>query len=98
MVGGGDEVELSREVDRMEYAVYLWGLMTEGDAIVALHSGQGGTEAMDWNAMLSRMYQRYFERKGWEFEILDGTMGEEGGDKKYYISSDWGVCVWTSEG
>ena len=81
MVEGGDEVELSREVDRMEYAVYLSGIYDRGDAIVALHSGQGGTEAMDWNAMLSRMYQRYFERKGWEFEILDCTMGEEAGIK-----------------
>lgn len=81
MIGSGDEAELSREVDRMEYAVYLSGVYDRGDAIVALHSGQGGTEAMDWNAMLSRMYQRYFERKGWEFEILDCTMGEEAGIK-----------------
>ncbi len=81
MIEGGDEQELEREVDRLEYAVYLSGAYDRGDAIVALHSGQGGTEAMDWTAMLSRMYQRYFERKGWDFEILDETMGEEAGIK-----------------
>lgn len=81
MIDGGDEAELEREVDRLEYAVYLSGPYDRADAIVALHSGQGGTEAMDWNAMLSRMYQRYFERKGWGFDILDQTMGEEAGIK-----------------
>lgn len=81
MIEGGNEAELAREVDRLEYAVYLSGPYDRGDAIVALHSGQGGTEAMDWTAMLSRMYQRYFERKGWEAEQLDETMGEEAGIK-----------------
>ena len=81
LIDGADEAELAREVDRLEYAVYLSGPHDRGDAIVALHSGQGGTEAMDWTAMLSRMYQRYFERKGWEAEIVDETMGEEAGIK-----------------
>lgn len=81
MIEGGDEAQLAREVDRLEYAVFLSGPYDRGDAIMALHSGQGGTEAMDWTAMLSRMYQRYFERKGWEAELLDETMGEEAGVK-----------------
>ena len=81
LIEQGDESPLAREVDRLEYAVYLSGLYDRGDAIFALHSGQGGTEAMDWNAMLSRMYQRYFERKGWDFEVLDETVGEEAGIK-----------------
>lgn len=81
LIEQGDEASLSKEVDRLEYAVYLSGPYDRGDAIFALHSGQGGTEAMDWNAMLSRMYKRYFERKGWDFEILDETTGEEAGIK-----------------
>lgn len=77
----GDEVALAKEVDRLEYAVYLSGPYDRADAIFALHAGQGGTEAMDWTVMLSRMYQRYFERKGWEAETLDETVGEEAGIK-----------------
>lgn len=81
LMADGDEVALAREVNRMEYTVYLSGPFDRSDAIFALHSGQGGTEAMDWNAMLSRMYQRYFERKNWNFEILNETVGEEAGIK-----------------
>lgn len=81
LISEGDEVALLKEVDRLEYAVYLSGPFDRSDAIFALHSGQGGTEAMDWNAMLSRMYQRYWQRKNWDFEILNETVGEEAGIK-----------------
>ena len=36
-------------------------------------------EAMDWAAMLYRMYGRYCERKGWEVEPADFVAGEEAG-------------------
>ena len=45
------------------------------NAIVEVKSGAGGTEAMDWAAMLYRMYTRYSERKGWEVEPADLVAG-----------------------
>ena len=50
-------------------------------AILSLHAGAGGTEAMDWTLMLSRMYQRYAERKGFSIEVLDFLDGDEAGLK-----------------
>ncbi|MBI4066083.1 peptide chain release factor 2 [Candidatus Gottesmanbacteria bacterium] len=85
LVDGGDEIELGKEVDRLEYAVYLSGPYDRADAILALHAGQGGTEAMDWTAMLSRMYRRYCERKGWDIEELNETLGDEAGIKSVTI-------------
>ncbi|WP_142525855.1 peptide chain release factor 2 [Methylacidimicrobium cyclopophantes] len=51
------------------------------NAILGIHAGAGGTEACDWAAMLLRMYQRYAERRGFRFEILDLLDGEEAGVK-----------------
>ncbi len=51
------------------------------DAILELHPGAGGTEAMDWAEMLFRMYRRYAERHDFKFEVLDYQDGEEAGLK-----------------
>lgn len=81
MVAEGNEKEVEKEVDRLEFALYLGGAYDRNDAIFAIHSGQGGTEAMDWTSMLYRMYTRYIERKGWDHEEIDYTPGEEAGIK-----------------
>lgn len=69
-------------VDRLELQTYLAGPYDELGALVSVHSGQGGTEAMDWASMLERMYTRYFERKHWKFSILTHTPGEDAGIKE----------------
>ena len=81
----GEESELEREVNRLEFATYLSGSYDRGDAILALHAGQGGTEAMDWTSMLYRMYLRFCERKGWETHEVDYTPGDEAGIKSVTI-------------
>lgn len=77
----GEEDELRSEITRLEFALYLSGPYDKGNAIIALHAGQGGTEAMDWTQMLYRMYTRYIERKGWKMEEMDYTPGDEAGIK-----------------
>ncbi len=51
------------------------------DALVTLHAGTGGTEACDWAEMLTRMYERYAERKGFSVEITDILPGDQAGIK-----------------
>ncbi len=51
------------------------------NAILTLHAGAGGTESCDWASMLSRMYQRWADKKGFTVEILDFLEGEEAGIK-----------------
>lgn len=81
LVSEGKEDEVARELKRLEFALYLSGPYDRGDCILAIHAGQGGIEAMDWTAMLYRMYSRYTERKGWQFEEIDYTPGDEAGIK-----------------
>lgn len=78
-----DEVsDITKQIDDLELKLFLSGPHDGSEAIVSIHSGAGGVEAMDWAAMLARMYQRYFERMGWNFEITDESFGEEAGYKE----------------
>jgi peptide chain release factor 2 len=86
LVEEGNEAEVIKEIERMEFALYLSGPYDQGDAILSLHAGQGGTEAMDWTSMLNRMYIRFIERKGWKAEEIDYTAGEEAGIKSITLS------------
>ena len=73
--------ELEEPLKNLETYLYLAGPLDKANTIVSIHAGQGGVDAMDWAEMLSRMYQRYFERKGYKFEIIDQANGEEAGIK-----------------
>lgn len=82
------EAELQQELKQMEklarqveLQTYLSGPYDDKDALLSIHAGQGGTEAMDWASILMRMYERYFERHDWKYELLDESRGEEAGIK-----------------
>ncbi len=70
---------VERDVEALEFQKMLSGPHDRAGAIVEVKSGAGGVEAMDWAAMLYRMYARFCERKGWTVEPADMTAGEEAG-------------------
>ncbi len=72
---------IEEELSDLELKLFMSGEHDESDAIISIHSGTGGVEAMDWASMLARMYQRYFEKKGWKAEVTDESAGEEAGIK-----------------
>ena len=81
MVDAGETNSLDELISELEIGLYLSGRLDRSSAILSVHAGQGGVDAMDWAQMLSRMYQRYFERKKFKFEIVDESKGEEAGLK-----------------
>lgn len=87
-----EQVELLRElekevaelvslVEELEIKLILSGKYDHHNAIVSITAGAGGTESCDWVSMLTRMYQRWAERRGWEVEVLDLLPGEAAGIK-----------------
>lgn len=82
----GEHEEAEKLLKRLELLLFFSSPNDKSNAIFAIHSGQGGTEAMDWTEMLFRMYTRFFERKGWTYDILDETPGDEAGLKSITLS------------
>ena len=83
--------DLQEKVDRLHLETLLKGKYDDCDATLTLHAGAGGTEAMDWCAMLYRMYLRYCERQGYTVREEDKLDGDEAGIKSvtFTVSGDY---------
>lgn len=55
-------------------------------AIIEIRAGTGGQEASFFALDLAKMYQKYVQRKGWGFNILDISESELGGYKTFVAS------------
>lgn len=75
-LGAVDKALSELEVRRM-----LSGELDAKQCFLSINSGAGGTEACDWALMLSRMYQRWAEKRGWKIEIIDQVDGDVAGIK-----------------
>jgi len=80
-----DPENFDAEFKKLELKTYLSGKHDASNAILSIHAGQGGTEAMDWASMLYRMYTRLCERKNWKIELISKIDGEEAGIKSVSI-------------
>ena len=83
-----DLSQAEKLLNEFETLLYFSGIYDNAQAIISLHSGQGGVEAMDWTNMLYRMYTRFFEKKGWKYEVIEENPGEEAGLKSIAIQVD----------
>lgn len=85
--------EAQLKLDGLEQSLNTWELRNlmggEYDrcsAVLNLIAGSGGVDAMDWTAMLQRMYERWGERKGYRVTLTELTTGEEAGIKSATIT------------
>ncbi len=77
----GDTEEFEREIHKLELKTFFGGKLDKNDALLTIHAGQGGSEAMDWSGILLRMYERYAERNTWKFSVINKIAGDEAGIK-----------------
>ena len=76
-----DLARFGKELDALELRVLLNGPHDSRNAIFSIQAGAGGTEAQDWAEMLSRMYSRWFDARGWKYEVTDALPGDTAGLK-----------------
>lgn len=77
--------KLQEKIEDLETKMFLSGPYDFASAILSIHAGQGGVEAMDWVSMLSRMYQKYLSSQKWQYQVISEIPGEEAGAKTVTI-------------
>jgi peptide chain release factor 2 len=84
------------DLDAFELRTFLNGKQDKNNCIFTINAGAGGTEAQDWAEMLSRMYNRWFESRGWKAEVTDALPGDSAGLKSvtYLVQGEnaFGFC------
>lgn len=87
-LGGSELVTLRAQIDALEKQMTE---IVEGDKeeevkpkeiILEVRAGAGGEEAAIFAQDLAMMYERFAEKKGWEFKKLDESPSEMGGYKE----------------
>lgn len=77
--------KLQAHFHNYELDLLLAGKYDQHNALLEIHPGAGGTEAMDWASMLFRMYQHYCESVNFKFQVNDYEPGEEAGLKSVSV-------------
>ncbi len=73
--------KFKKEFDGQYIKAFLSNKYDSRNALLYIYSGAGGTDAQDWAGMLLKMYQKYCGMNGFDFKLLDQTMGEQAGIK-----------------
>lgn len=79
---------IEKDIEKLKLRSLLSGPYDVKSAMISIHAGQGGTEAMDWVNMLYRMYLKFCENRGWKTQTLDISPGEEAGMKSVTFKAE----------
>jgi peptide chain release factor 2 len=72
---------LDRDAQKKSVEALLSGEADGNDTYVEIHAGAGGTESQDWASMLTRMYMRFAEKRGYKYTLIEESAGETAGLK-----------------
>src|SRR5690242_10157640 len=73
--------QLAADARRQEVEALLSGEADGNDTYLEVHAGAGGTESQDWAEMLTRMYLRWGDGRGYKVALVEASAGEEAGLK-----------------
>ena len=77
--------DLRGSAQKQEVEALLSGEADSNDTFLEIHAGAGGTESQDWASMLTRMYMRWAEKRGYKVKLIEESLGEEAGLKSATI-------------
>lgn len=79
---------LKQKIEELKLDTLLDGKYDHNSAIISVHAGTGGVDAMDWAQMLLRMYTRWCEKKGYKVTVVDYQDDTEAGIKSATLIVD----------
>jgi len=90
---------LERRLQELELERLFSGTYDQGDALVTVNAGAGGTDAQDWAEMVLRMEMRWAEARGFTVELLEASPGEEAGIKSatFRVSGENAYGLYSAE-
>ena len=94
------EAEIARVEEELKLALVETDPADSKDVIVEVRQGVGGDEAALWAGEVTRMLQRYAERRGFKTETLSASESEGGGIKEtvFAVKGDGAYSVFKWEG
>jgi peptide chain release factor 1 len=97
---GESEERLAAVEEELKLALVERDPADAKDVIVEIRQGVGGDEAALWAGDVSRMLQRYAERRGFSTEVLSTSENEGGGVKEavFAVKGDGAYSVFKWEG
>jgi len=72
---------LTAIAESIELAAAFNGPHDGSNALIMIHSGEGGIDSQDFAEMVMRMYVKWADKRGFKVDVLDSTPGEEAGIK-----------------
>ncbi|XP_061371947.1 peptide chain release factor PrfB2, chloroplastic [Gastrolobium bilobum] len=79
---------MRRKAKEKELEALLSGEQDSCPCYIEVQAGAGGTESMDWAAMVMQMYKSWAQRRGYEVTVMDEMPGEIAGIKRATIKVD----------
>ncbi len=94
------EQRIAQLEEELKVALVAKDPADEKDVIVEVRQGVGGDEAALWAGEVTRMLQRYAERRGFKTETLSTSESEAGGIKEtvFAVKGDGAYSVFKWEG
>ena len=90
---------VTARLDQLDLRSLFTGEHDEASCIVQINAKDGGVDAQDWSEMLLRMYGRWAERRGIDFEVNGVSEGTEAGilSAEFTLTGRYAYGLMTSE-
>ncbi|KAJ1417176.1 Peptide chain release factor class I/class II [Sesbania bispinosa] len=81
-------LHMRRNTKEKELEALLAGEQDPCSCYIEVQAGAGGTESMDWAAMVMQMYKSWAQQRGYKVTLMDEMPGEIAGIKRATIKVD----------